>query len=317
MRTSSNRMWLYLVALITALASPLASAQEKYPTRPIEFIVPWGPGGGSDQTARKISKLLEKELGVSVPVINVPGATGNTGMTKLLTAPADGYSIAILAAESYALLATQPQKWSTDDFAFLATMITLPTGLYVAGDKYADWKAFEKEARSRPVKVSITGFGGLDDITVNYLVSKGLKLIAVPFAKPGERYAAVLGGHVDALSSPAGNIKAMVESKQVRPIIFFGSERVPEYKDVPVSTELGYDVTLPQRRAVIIKAGTDPARVAILAKALARVAQTEEYKAFLRDAVASPTSYAATAGATAAMQQDLAQMHAVIKATKK
>lgn len=317
MRTSSNRLWLYLVAFITALASPLALAQEKYPTRPIEFIVPWGPGGGSDQTARKISKLLEAELGVSVPVVNVPGATGNTGMTKLLSAPADGYSIAILAAESYALLAGQPQRWSTNDFIFLATMITLPTGFYVAGDRYADWKAFEKEARSRAVKVSITGFGGLDDITVNYLVSKGLKLVAVPFANPGERYAAVLGGHVDALSSPAGNIKSMVESRQLRPIIFFGSERLPEYKDVPVSTELGYDVTLPQRRVVIIKTGTDPARVAILAKALARVAQTEEYKAFLRDAVASPTSYADTAGATAAMQQDLAQMRAVIQATKK
>ena len=56
----------------------LAVAQEAYPTRPIEFIVPWGPGGGADQVARKLGQLLEADLKVSLPVINVPGATGQT-----------------------------------------------------------------------------------------------------------------------------------------------------------------------------------------------------------------------------------------------
>ena len=63
-----------------ALAPSITSAQEKYPTRPIEFIVPWGPGGGADQLARLTGKLLEPEIGTSLPVVNVPGATGGTGM---------------------------------------------------------------------------------------------------------------------------------------------------------------------------------------------------------------------------------------------
>src|SRR3984957_20761309 len=68
-------------------------AQEAYPSRPVTFSVPWGPGGGADQLARIASKLMEQELKVSFPVINVPGATGQTGLTKLVTGPAGRYSI--------------------------------------------------------------------------------------------------------------------------------------------------------------------------------------------------------------------------------
>ena len=77
-----------------------ALAQEVYPTRSIEMIVPWGPGGGSDQTGRKIAKLLENELKVSLPVVNVPGATGNTGILKLIAGRPDGYSLAVLSADT-------------------------------------------------------------------------------------------------------------------------------------------------------------------------------------------------------------------------
>ena len=89
-------------ALLAALiAAPLhALAQEAYPSRPIEMIVPWGPGGGSDQTGRKVAKLLESELKVSLPVVNVPGATGNTGILKLIAGRNDGYAIAVLAADT-------------------------------------------------------------------------------------------------------------------------------------------------------------------------------------------------------------------------
>src|SRR5581483_6874682 len=66
-----------------------------YPERPIELVVPWGPGGGADQLARLISKLMEPMLGQGIPVVNVPGGTGATGMAKLLASPADGYSMAI------------------------------------------------------------------------------------------------------------------------------------------------------------------------------------------------------------------------------
>ena len=318
MRSSESRdlpvFWQFLLLVFLALP---AGAQDKYPSRPIDFIVPWGPGGGSDQTARELAKLLEPQLKVSVPILNTPGATGNTGMAKLLNSEANGYTLCILAWDTYALLATNPPSWSIKDFVPLGIVIQLPSGFYVAGDRYPDWKAVEREARVRPLKVAISGFGSPDDITINYLISKGLKLNAVPFAKPGERYSALLGGHVDLLYSPAGNIKSFVDSKQMRPVIFFNNGRLPEFPDTPTSKELGYDITLPQRRAIIVKAGTDPAKVALLSQALQRAVATPEYKAFLKDSLGLENSWVPTQETLAVMQSDLDGMKKIVQSTAK
>lgn len=314
---SRIRVSYLLFALFASTLVVSAVAQEKYPVRPIEFIVPWGPGGGSDQTARKLAKLLETELKVSIPVINTPGATGNSGMAKLLAAPANGYSIGILAWDTYALLATHPPKWSNSDFVPLGIVIQLPSGFYVSGDRFANWQAFEREARSRPLKIAISGFGSPDDITIQYFANRGLKFNAVPFANPGERYAALLGGHVDALYSPAGNIKSFVDSNQMRPIIFFNRDRLPEFQQVPSSKELGYDITLPQRRAVIVKSGTEPAKLAVLSDALARVATSAEYKAFLKESLAAENSYLPTMESRALMRSDLEEMRRIVEASAK
>ena len=298
----------FLACAVLALLAWPSSAQDKYPSRPIELIVPWGPGGGSDQTGRMIAGLLEQELKVSVPVVNVPGGTGNTGMTKLLSAPADGYSMAILAWDSFATLATGSPKWTMDDFIPLGVVIQLPSGLYVAGDKYPDWKAVEAAAKAQPLKIAISGFGSPDDITVKYMVSKGLKLNAVPFANPGERYSALLGGHVDLLYSPSGNVVSFVTGKQMRPVLFLNADRLAEFPQTPTSRESGYDITLPQRRAVIVKAGTDPARVAMLSEALARAVGTAKYKAYLKDSFASEASYVPTRETLPLMRRDLEDM---------
>src|SRR5690606_14958914 len=95
-----TRRALLLAAATTPFASRIAVAQPKYPSRPIEFIVPWGAGGGADQVARALAQLLEPPLGVSLPILNVPGATGNTGMAKLLAAPPDGHSMAIFIGDT-------------------------------------------------------------------------------------------------------------------------------------------------------------------------------------------------------------------------
>lgn len=307
-----------LLFLLSAFACAAPSfAQEKYPTRPIEFVVPWGPGGGSDQTARIVGKLLESELKIAVPIVNVPGGTGNTGMVKFLTSPADGYAICILAWDTLALLASQPPKWTMDDVVPLAIMIQLPSGLYVSGDRYPNWKSFEKEAKSNQVKIAISGLGSPDDITIGYFASKGLKIVPVPYAKPGERYAALMGGHVDGLYSPAGNIKGFVDGKQMRPVVFFHDSRLPEFADIPYAKEVGYDIALPQRRAILVKAGTDAARVAVLSNALARVAANPEYKEFLQKSTAAADSFVPTKESIKIMQSDVENMRKIFMATKK
>lgn len=307
-----------VVAAVALLAvASLAAAQEKYPSRPIEFIVPWGPGGGADQLARKAAKLMEDDLKVSFPVVNSPGATGNTGMAKMLAGAADGYSISIMTWDTYALLATSPAtRWGLKDIIPVALMIKQPSSfLTAANGKLKTWADVEREAKVRPLKVAVTGFGSPDEITVNFFIARGLKFISVPFANPGERYTAVLGGHADVLYEQIGDVRSFVDSKQIQPVIVFAESRFGAFPDVPASKELGYDITLPQRRAVIMKAGTDPARVKVIADALAKVAASPEYKAYLKEQYATDDSYFGSADSLKIMEDELAQMKRISAAT--
>ena len=309
------------VAFAFALAGAAihSFAQEIYPSRPIEMIVPWGPGGGSDQTGRKIAKLLENELKVSLPVVNVPGATGNTGILKLLAGRSDGYALAVLAADTlYANQISGAQKWTLNDLIPVAVMIQQPSGFYVAeNSRFKTWADVETEARTKGVKVGISGFGSPDDVTIGYFNAKGLKFQPVPFANPGERYTSLIGGHTDLMYSPLGNVRGMVDSKQLRAIIVLNNSRIPEFKDVPTSRELGYDVTLPQFRSIVVKAGTDPQRVKLISDALARVYADKEYVEFLKSVIASEGSYVPAKDAAAFMQGEFEAVRKVLSASGK
>lgn len=307
-RTASRTMrgrTLLAGVLAVAFASP-AVAQERYPTRPIEFVVPWGPGGGADQLARKIAPGIEKELKVSLPVINVAGATGQTGLNKMLTSAADGYSISVLIADTLALLADPSTKWKLDDLAPAAIMIQQPSAFFVAENSpLKTWKDVEAEAKKRPLKVGVTGFGSADDLHVLYFAAKGIRMQSVPFPKPAERYTAVLGGHADLLYEQLGDVKGMLDGKQLRPIVVFTEQRFPAFKDAPTARELGHTIAINQFRAIVLKAGTDPARVRLLSDALGKVATTDDYRAWLRDQYADEKSFIPAAGTAAFMKREL------------
>jgi tripartite-type tricarboxylate transporter receptor subunit TctC len=306
---SAKRTMHALAAALLVTACWTASAAEKYPSRPVEFIVPWGPGGGADQVARKAGKMMEDMLHTSFPVVNVPGATGQTGLTKMLTAPADGYTISIMTGDTFSLLASSHPKWKLSDFIPVAIMIKQPSGFFAASNgPLKTWNDVVSEAKKRPLKVAITGFGSPDDIHVNYFKSKGINLAAVPFAKPGERYTSILGGHADLLYEQLGDVKSFLDNKQMHPVIVFDEQRYPVFKDVPTSYELKFPISIYQFRMVIMKKGTDPQRVKVISDALAKVAADADYKAYLKDQYASADSYIPSSGAQKFLESELAKM---------
>lgn len=307
----------YKLALLGVIASAGATlsaipARAEYPERPIELIVPWGPGGGADQLARLVSKLTEPLLGQSIPVVNVPGATGGTGMAKLLSAPADGYSAAIYIADSHALLAGKDPRWSMNDITPVAVMIQGPSFIFVAQDsRFKTWQDLEKEAKANPgkLKIATLGFASVDDFSISTIErSKGLKFVQVPFSKPSERYVSILGGHADALYEQAGDVASFLNNKQMRPLLVFGKERLHAFKDTPSSYELGIPIALPQFRAIIVRAGTPPDRVKKLADVLAKVAAMPEYKKFLQDQFAAENSFIEAGKATQYIGEQLEDM---------
>ena len=305
----------YGAATLVAMAAGRASA-ETYPSRPIELVVPWGPGGGADQLARKVAQLAEPMLGQGLPVVNIPGGTGATGMAKLLANPADGQTAAIYIADAHALLAGTGARWKIEDIIPAAVLIQAPSFIFVGQDsRFKTWAEFAAEAKAKPgtLKVATLGFGSVDDFTLNFLGAKGVKVNAVPFAKPGERYVSILGGHADALYEQAGDVGTFLSGKQMRPLLVFGKQRFPSFPDTPCSAEVGFDIALPQFRSLVLRAGTPQDRVQKLSDTLARVAESDEYKAFLKDQFADEKSFLPAAQAGDFLRKQLDDMKAAAK----
>lgn len=314
--TIRNLISLAAIAAGAALSGGTATAAG-YPERPIELIVPWGPGGGADQLARLVSKLMEPMMGQGIPVVNVPGGTGATGLVKLLASPADGYEMAIYIADSHALLAGKNPRWSMNDITPVAVMMKVPSFIFVKQDSpFKTWDEFAKEAKANPgkLKVATLGFGSVDDFSLTVIDHAGIKVVQVPFSKPSERYVSILGGHADALYEQAGDVGQFLRGKQMRPILLFGEKRMAAFKDVPASYELGYKIALPQFRAIVVRSGTPPEIVKKLSDALTKVAATPEYKKFLEGQFADPNSFEDATKAPAFVKQQLDDMKKTIGA---
>ena len=305
-----TRRSLLIAGSTLALAPRMAFAQA-YPSRPIEYIVPWGPGGGADQLARRMAKIMEPDLKVSMPILNVPGATGNTGMAKLLAAPADGHSIALFIGDTLGTLAGGKGRYKLSDLIPLGVMIRQPTGLFVKMD--SKWKTFDEllaDSKKGDIKAGITGFGSPDEMHVNKFNEKGSKFRPVPFAQPGERYASILGGHADVLVEQAGDVRSFLDSKQMRPILFYAEKPQVGYEDVPLASKYGVTFAISQFRSVVMRAGTDPAHVKALSAAMDRCAKSEDFKKYLHDELAFADSYIPADKAGAFIAEQLALIEA-------
>ena len=284
---------LLVVIALAALVAP-AGAQEKYPSRPIDFIVTWGTGGGADAMARQMSALSQPLLGVALPVSNVPGASGNTGMAQVLNARPDGYTIATYIQDTLVTIPMGLARHKADDFEWIARTQVADSFLFVKTDSpFRTVQELLKHAQANPgkLRVAATGFGTVDDVTVRFLEKKGYKMTTVPYPKPGERYAAALGGHTEVLYEQAGDILQYLKAGQLRPLVIFVERRHPAFPDVPTSKELGFDLTLPQFRGIVTKKGTPPERVAVLSEALHKTAETPQWKKFAEEWYFWPDSF--------------------------
>lgn len=281
------------VVLVLLAVSPLA-AQELYPNRPIDFIVTWGTGGGADAMARQISALAQPVLGVALPVSNVPGASGNTGLAQILAGKPDGYTIATYIQDTLMTIPMGLARYKVDDLEWIIRTQVADSFLFVKADSpFRTVQDLLKHAQANPgkLRVAATGFGTVDDVTVRYLEKKGYKMTTVPYPKPGERYAAALGGHAEVLYEQAGDVLQYLKAGQLRPLIIFAEQRHPAFAEVPASRELGIEVSLPQFRGIVARKGTPPDRVQKLADSFRKGMDTPQWKKFAEEWYFRPDSY--------------------------
>ena len=299
------------VTVVGSLIAMVALAAE-----PIEIIVPFGLTSGADTLARYCAPALQSALATPVHVKNVPGSTGNQGIARLLAAPSDGRTVAVLTGDTYSTLAYSNPPWKSSDVIPVAIMMRQPSMLFVlASSRFAKWQDLEKEARARPraLRVAISGFGSPDYIELQQLALKNIILTPVPRLSPKDKYQALIDGEADALYEQMGDVRSFVEAKQMRPILIFNRAQ-PGITNggVPTSGELGLGNGLEQFRAFVVKAGTSPQAVAALASAFEQIGTSSDFKSFLEKQVAASDSFVAVKGARTFMERDFARMKQVV-----
>jgi tripartite-type tricarboxylate transporter receptor subunit TctC len=261
----------YAMTLFFARESA-AGSTAPFPQRPVEIIVTFGPGGGADGMARQLAALLEPLLGVPVIVSNVPGASGNAGLTKLLLSPDADHTLSTLTALTAAAWAGGVGSVGPADFTVLGVVQDSPSMLFVAADSpFQGFAAFLAQAKARPgsLRVATSGYGTLDDVTLALLASSGYRTLNAPFAKPEERYAAALARRTDALFEEPGDVAAHLASGKLRPLVVFAETRHPAFPEVPAIREFGMAIgDLPNFRTLAMQSRASPDKVKVLVDAL-------------------------------------------------
>lgn len=300
-------------ALLAATITTTSANAQGYPERPIELIVTFGPGGGADLMGRTMAKLIEGPLGVSIPVSNVGGASGNAGLAQLKTNAADGYTMGTLISLTVASWASDIGDNKPEDFQVISVVQSSPSFLFVpsSGPHKTAQELFDfAKANPGEITIATSGYGTQDDVTLKLLEKDGIKMENVPFQKPAERYASPIGGHTSAIYEEPGDVGQFIAAGQLTPLVVFAAERHPEFPDVPTSKELGIDISgLDNYRTIAVKAGTPADIVAKLEEAVATATASDEWKAFCTKTYSCITPI--TGDAAQAMVRDFKDLIAV------
>src|SRR4051794_3326891 len=214
-----------LVAVVLAGAPCFALAQGAWPgERPISFIVPFPPGGGTDVMARAMIPYLERHLpGARFVVLNRPGAGAEVGYTALATAPPDGQTIGVVIVPSLQTITIErTPRYRLQDFAFLGSVVDDPGGFFVAPDSpLRSLGDLAEHARANPDRVAVGTAGiGSDDhlLMIGFERLIGARLVHVPFAGQAPTVTAVLGRHITVAAMNIGESLELVKQGQVRPL---------------------------------------------------------------------------------------------------
>ncbi len=236
---------------LVGLALP-AAGQEKFPTRAVQIVSPFPPGGTVDLHARALAPILERYLKQPAVVVTKSGAAGAVGIQYVAVSKPDGYSV-LMGLPSVSILPQvdhlfgRPPAFTKDQLAPIALLSADPTVLVVRTQSpfktVADMVA---EAKRRPNQLT-HGSGGV--YAVSHLPMEMLKHAAgdlqmrhVPFQGGGPAMTALLGGHIDTLVTAVSVAVPQAKAGAIRILASWGGKRVAAIPEVPMLKELGYDV---------------------------------------------------------------------------
>jgi tripartite-type tricarboxylate transporter receptor subunit TctC len=273
-----------LLPVAALLATGHALAQD-FPNRPIELVVPFAPGGGTDALARGLAELVEKNVGQSVVVVNKPGASGSVGWQYLINSKPDGYHLAIATVELTTIPNLGLAKYTYDDMTAIARLNADPAAITVRAD--SPWNTIEDflaAAKKNGGKVSVgnAGVGSIWHLAAAALEDKtGVTFNHVPFQGAGPAVLSLMGGYVDAVAVSPAEVTTYVQSGKLKMLAVMADQRVPGFEKVPTLKERHIDLSIGTWRGIVAPKGTPPEVVAALKRITQQAANEPAFRALL------------------------------------
>ena len=272
----------YCRALVRGCLGLFASVAAAWPDRPIEIVVGFAPGGGTDITARTLATHLEKELGGSVVIVNKSGASGAIALTYVARAKPDGHTLGMTNMPGLLTIPIERAAGYTPaDFTYLANLVRDPCAFSVSvNSPYQTLADLLVAARANPGKISVGTAGiGTDDHLQMVLFEKltGTKLNHVPFTGSAPQRNSVMGGHTvvggmnvgEAMPYNGVNLRILAQASDGR------SGLAPA---VPTFKEQGVDLVFASERGLVAPKGLPADIQNKLEQALAKIVQNPEFR---------------------------------------
>jgi len=248
------------VILSLIVVAPIQAAD--FPTREVQIIIPWAPGGATDLIFRALGATTSKYLGKAVVVVNKPGGAGAVGYTEAMQARPDGYTL-VSAITPLTILPHQvTTAFTYKSFEPVINVVDDPSMFMVRSD--APWKSlaeFLDFAKKNPGMITVGNAGaggGVHLVALAFEKKVGVKFNHIPFAGGGPSVTAILGGHVNAVSvSPPEGIP-QAQGGKLKIIALFAKKRLELFPDVPTVSEQGINFVMGMWRGLAAPKGTPP-----------------------------------------------------------
>ena len=291
-------MFRFVLAATLLAVSSLGLAQ-KYPSKTVEVVVPYAPGGGTDNLMRTITGIIDENKWSPQPlnVVNRAGGSGAIGFNYIINKKGDAHVIAgatpmIVSGKIEGRLPGNHR----DAMTVLMIVAIDELMLSVRTDSpYKTLEDFIAAAKAKPGQLTVGGTGtqNEDHIFAHLLEEKAkIKLKYVPFNSGGEATAALMGGHIDAGIMNPNEIQAQVEAGKAKNLAVAAHKRMPGAPDIPTFEEKGYPFFWEQMRGVVGPAGMAPEAVAWWQDTLKKVTATKKWQDdYIKPNLLTPTSW--------------------------
>lgn len=279
MKLSGSFSLAALGAGVLSLAAGPLVAQEDYPSRDIQFVVPFSAGGGSDVVARQIANAINELdlLPVGLIIDNRPGGGGSVGYTYLAAREGDPHYVGTVSIAYFTTPLLGDSPVNHEDFEPIAAIANDPYVMVASNDlgieSLEDVAARDRLVVGSPAAVS-------DSALLANILGEDLDISmdVIPFDGDGEVLSALLGGHVDIAFSNLSEILPQVVAGEVTAIAVTSADRVEPLPDVPTLQELGHDVRVGNLRGMILPKGVSEEVIAYWEDILQQVANSDYWK---------------------------------------